>query len=68
MRTKLVKIVDTDGNVYEYNGVKRACLECTLPIWYGIYPSRVVPGKYEELFRKIASVTVDDTVRYKIKE
>lgn len=68
MRSKLVKIVDVDGKVYEYNGVKRACEECPLPIWYGIYPHRTVAKRYEENFRKIALVMVDDIVRYELKK
>lgn len=68
MRSKLVKLVDTDGNVYEYDGVNKACQECPLPIWYGIYPNRVVSKTYKDLFKKIASVTVDDIVRYELKE
>ncbi|MDY3361419.1 MAG: hypothetical protein SOY04_13675 [Clostridium celatum] len=65
MRSKLVKIVDIDGNVYEYNGVNIACEKCHLPVWYGIYPHRTVAKKYEDNFMKIALVIVDNEVRYK---
>ena len=68
MRSKLVKIVDVDGNVYEYNGVKRACEECHLPVWYGIYPHRTVAKKYEDNFRKIAIVIVDGIIRYEFSK
>ena len=66
MRTKFVEVIDTDGKVYQYNGVTRACLECPLPIWYAIYWNATAK-KYEESFNKIASVTINDIVRYKKK-
>ncbi|WP_017416597.1 hypothetical protein [Clostridium tunisiense] len=67
MRTKFVEVIDTDGKVYQYNGVKTACLECDLPIWYGIYSHRTLPKKYEETFSKIALVKVDDVIRHEKK-
>lgn len=65
MRSKMVKIIDVYGNVYEYNGVKRAFEECPLPVWYGIYPHRQISKRYAEEFKKIESVQVDDVVRYR---
>lgn len=64
MRAKMVKVIDVEGNVYQYNAVNVACEKCLLPVWYGIYPNRVVPRRFEELFKRIISVTVDDVVRY----